>query len=876
MLFENNLEKLYPKRALEDLGLYRKQCRICKRFFWTFDKNRDICGDHENYSFIGNPVGKRLSYREVWEDFSRYMESKGYVPVKRYPVVARWRDDLDFVIASIADFQPWVTNGYIDPPAKKLVIPQFCLRFNDIENVGLTGRHYTGFVMIGQHAFVKPEEYDKDSYFLDLYSWFEKNRFPMEEFLFHEDKWEGGGNGGTSIEFFIRGLEVANQVYMQYKIIDGNWIELEKLKVLDMGMGQERIAWITNGTPTSYDVVFKNSLEFLRNEITNKFKDVDLDVLYKISKYSSQYDFTEKTIEDFNSYIKNILGKDFRREIELMRATYSILDHFRTLYIAISDGALPSNIGGNYNLRLIARRMFYFILKYFENSNVNSFLEKLILRLLEDWYEPELKNNIKEILEILNYELEKYIEVRKNAEKKLSSIKNLDSEAIFKLYTTEGITLEIIRDFFPDIKIDKKFYELLNKHKDISKGEKKKKELNLDLKNFKETYKAFYESWKKYYEIGKYIGKVENYLVFDKTVFYPTKGGQIHDTGYIFNLSEIRKFSKNIINQLDFPYYVKEVLINYLDGDLLDLELFNKYYSRVIDVIEVEKVILHKVDKELEIKENDEILQIIDKDRRYRIARHHTATHVLTGVLRSIYGKHIWQAGAEKDENEGRLDITHYKVPTYEEIIKIERLANEIVLKGLNIKKYYLTRNEAEKRYGFTIYQGGFIPETILRIVEIEDFDVEACSGTHLDNTLEIGLIKILSVEKIADGIIRFRFVSGDRIIEEFERREIVLNNIREKYKVGFEDIIKFMEKNLEEKEEYYKKINTLIEDYILSLIKDGKITGKINLKINDVLKYLIKHKNKIDYVELECIDGIISSEPIGKKVDKFYIKFLE
>jgi len=864
---QSNYEKLYPKKALESLGLIRRKCKICGKYFWTSDKNREVCGDHENYGFINNPVGKKLSYKEVWENFSKYLSKRGYAIINRYPVVARWRDDIDFVIASIADFQPWVVEGYTEPPSKKLTVPQFCLRFNDVRNVGLTGRHYTGFVMIGQHAFVKPEEYDINQYFLDLYYWFEDNNFPMNEFLFHEDKWEGGGNGGTSIEFFIRGLEVANQVYMQYKIVNNEWIELSKLKVLDMGMGQERVTWITNGTSTSYDIVFPNTIKFL---LDNTKYEIDIDLLSKISMYSSLFDFEKNDIKSFEEFLKE-KGIDPKNNIEIMRAIYSISDHIRSLYIAISDGALPSNIGGNYNLRLVARRMFYFIDKYFEINDIEDFLRKLLIKISEDWYEEKLRENINEIIDILKYEYEKYVEVKKNAQKILNNLKNVNTKKIFELYTSYGISLEIIEDINPNIKINREeLNKLIEEHKEKSKKIRKEEKLNLNI-NYPETYKSFYESWKKYYDIGKLIGIENEYLIFDKTVFYPTKGGQVNDTGYIFNLDEIKDYSREILDNYDFPYYVKEILKDYLNGK--KVEGFENYYAKVIDVIEYEKIILHKIDRKINWNENSNILQIIDKDRRYRISRHHTATHLLTSVLRKMYGNHIWQAGAEKNEYEGKLDVTHYKVPSYNEIKLIERELNKIVLEGRKINKFYLLRNEAEERYGFIIYQGGFIPETKLRIVEIENTDVEACSGTHLDNTLEIGLVKIKSVEKIADGLIRFRFVAGDRVIEEFENYEEKILDIKSKYNVDINNLNNYIEKINREREEYNKKLNIILEEYIKNNIKDGKLYLETSLYISDIIKYVLKYKDLIKDINLKCRDGIINLKEGEKKVDKFYIK---
>ena len=855
-------EKHFPVKSLTKLGLIRKKCKICGKFFWTFDEKREFCGEHDGYSFILNPVGKKLSYYDVWLEFSKYMKNKGYIELNRYPVVARWRDDLDFVIASITVFQPWVTEGFIDPPSKKLIIPQVCLRFTDVENVGLTGRHFTSFVMIGQHAFVKPDEFNINEYFEELLGFFtDAIKIPMEEFIFHEDKWSGGGNGGTSIEFFVRGLEIANQVYMQYKVINDEWVEMNNLKVLDMGMGMERIAWLTNGTITAYDIVFPNTIKFLLNNLK---EEIDLDTLNKIYAYASQFE----DINEFKKFILNKFGKDYSKEIDVMKAIYAISDHLRTLYIAISDGALPSNIGGNYNLRFILRRVFLYLDKYFDNISIKEILEKVA----EDWYEKNLKENIEEIIDIFEYEREKYSEVKKKAEKLIKKLDNIDGKKLFELYTSEGISPEIIKEYKEDFIIPKEFYSLLEEHKKKSKKIQKEREIYIDVSKYPETYKAFYESWRKYYDIGKLLGIEKEFVILDRSIFYPTKGGQINDTGWIFNIDKLKEFNINILEKVNFPDYVKNELGKYLIGNKSDLNEFEKCYAKVIDVIEYKRIILIKVDRSINWEINSNILQIIDKERRYKISRHHTATHILTAVLRKIYGKHIWQAGAEKDEFEGRLDITHYKVPSLEEIKIIEKEANRIVLEGRKINKFYLRRDEAERKYGFIIYQGGYIPEINLRLIEIEGVDIEACSGTHLDNTLEIGLIKIIGVEKIADGIIRFKFIAGDRIIEEFEKIEEKLKDIKSKYKIDLDNLNNYIERINNEREEINKKYNDLLESFIRENIKNGKIYGKINASVNDVLKFVLKYKNSIEEIELECKDGKISSKEGDKKVDKFYI----
>src|SRR3989338_10938647 len=229
LIAQKNPEKHYPVKTLKELGFERKQCKNCKMFFWTTE-NQDHCGDPScsgGFRFIGNsPAKNQLTYIEVWKKFSKIFSDFGYTPIDRYPVVSRWNPTTDFTIASIAAFQPYVVTGEVNPPANPLVIPQFCLRFGDIDNVGITG-HNVGFVMMGQHAFVDPKEYDREKYFTEIYYWIKNGLgIPKNELTFHEDAWAGGGNFGSCLEFFSRGLEIGNQVYMEYEQTESSYKEL--------------------------------------------------------------------------------------------------------------------------------------------------------------------------------------------------------------------------------------------------------------------------------------------------------------------------------------------------------------------------------------------------------------------------------------------------------------------------------------------------------------------------------------------------------------------------------------------------------------------------------------------------------------------------
>jgi len=256
-------------------GFIRKKCSSCGANYWTLDKNSKLCGDKPcvEFSFIGNPLGKKVfSLTEIRESFLRFFEKNGHLRLyypetgERCPVVARWRTDIYLTIASIADFQPHVTSGEVPPPANPLVISQPCIRLNDLEQVGVSGRHLTMFEMMGHHAFNKniDEVYFKDEtvrlcndYFVNIIG------IPKKEINYKEQLWYGGGNAGPCLEVLVSGLEIATLVFMNMKEDKNGKFEIEgksyspnPLNIVDTGYGLERIAWLTQGTKTVYDTSF--------------------------------------------------------------------------------------------------------------------------------------------------------------------------------------------------------------------------------------------------------------------------------------------------------------------------------------------------------------------------------------------------------------------------------------------------------------------------------------------------------------------------------------------------------------------------------------------------------------------------------------------
>jgi alanyl-tRNA synthetase len=800
VIASKNPDKYYPTKVLKKLGFKRGKCKKCGKYYWSVHK-RKVCGDsvcEGGYSFFErNPAKKKLDYIGVWNSFAKIFKKRGYTAIDRYPVAARWRKDTDFVQASIYDFQPYVVSGEVDPPANPLVVPQFCLRFNDIDNVGITGSHNTGFVMIGQHAFDSKEKWDMDKYFRDIHAWLEEGLgLPKKEIIYHEDAWAGGGNFGPCIEFFSRGLEIGNQVYIMYEQTSKGRKELQ-LKVLDMGMGHERSAWFTQGKATSYETTFPTVIAKLK-KIT-KIK-VDDKIMKKFLPYSSLLNVDEvDDVEKIWKFIAKKINVDINKlkdQVLTLAALYSVAEHSRSLLVALTDGVLPSNVGGGYNLRMLYRRAQNFIDKYNWQIKIPEVCE---------WHAdylkplfPELSKNLKEVKKILDVEKRKYYETKQRNKQIISQLKNVDKNKLLELYDSHGINPEEVKKEFAKhnktIKIPDNFYALVaERHEKKEQKTQTKKEVKLNLKNIPATDALYFDHYDLVGFKAKILKIIKNNIILDRTAFYPTSGGQVHDTGYLGK-------------------------------------------SKVINIFKQGNVIVHVVDK-VTFKANQTIIGKIDFDRREQLAQHHTATHLLTGASKRILGKHVWQAGAAKTTDKSRLDITHYDNLTEEEIKKTEDMANKIVKENRPIIKSFMPRDQAEKRYGFSLYQGGAVPGKQLRIVEIEGFDVEACGGTHLNVTSEVGLIKILRTSKVQDGIIRIEFVAGNAAVKEGEKEKIILK-----------EIAKLLECNIDQipgraKELFSKwKLARKKKLTIFNLESTERYKGEILLKTAEILRTQPEH----------------------------------
>ncbi len=791
--FSSEPDRYYKVSLFENEGFKRKSCSKCKRYFWTLDDNRTVCPDHleNSYSFIGDPpTKKRFDYTQAWKEVESFFVSNGHKSVSRYPVVCRWRDDLYFTIASIVDFQRVMGSKVVfEFPANPLIVPQTCLRFKDIENVGVTGRHFSSFCMIGQHSIPNSQGYWKDRCVeLDFRLLTDKFGINKQEIVFVEDVWAGGGSFGSSLEYFVRGLELGNAVFTEFQGDLENYTTLDQ-KIIDMGAGLERFAWITMGTPTAYDCCFGPITKYMTEKIG---LDANADA---ISRYFRAIAKTLSESDDLSIARKNaasLAGIDsvkMDKTIAPLEGIYLIADHLRTLVFAISDGALPSNVGGGYNLRMILRRTLATMDRFGWNFDLNDLIDLHVDYLKSTYHELERTRN--DVKTIIGVEKERYKESRVRMTNIANTLrtqnKKLTVDDLIRLYESDGITPDFLKETQIISEIPSTFYEKLS---DLHQSEKTEKTIQLNLDKIPDTNLLYYKEDPHEFEAKVLKVMDGKYVVLDRTSFYPRGGGQEPDHGKIGNYD-------------------------------------------VIDVTKHGNVVVHET-KGGSPAEGDTMRCKIDETRRYGITRHHTSTHVVNASSRNILGSWIWQHSAFKEQDYGRLDITHHSNLTEEEITKIEDFANLAIRKDLPILINEFERGDAEQKYGFRIYQGGVVPVKLVRIVNIDGLDVEACGGTHVNKTGELGLIKITKSERIQDGVVRLEFVSGEAAIKYTQNQDKKISQIVKSLGSSKEKVLESFEHVVKDGEDAKKKIKQIIkrtaESSARSAIAQAKSLGSVKL----------------------------------------------
>jgi len=757
--FQKNPEKHWKVKLFDEMGFRRRQCKSCGKFFWSM-KEQETCNDGtcRTYDFIGKPLTKKpLNYFETSKVIQKFFVDRNHALLKRYPTVCRWYP-LYFTIAGIVNFYRVDENGNLDWefPANPSFLIQPCLRFNDIPNVGLNSKSFTCFGMVQQTSlFDGKKGYWKDKCIeLDFELLTKVFGIKPEEINFIEDAWIGYGAFGSSLEYHVQGIELGNAVFTEFAGTLANYREM-KNKIIDMGAGHERFAWITQGTPTSYDAVFGPVIEKIKKNCGIKY---DKNFFLKYAKISGRVNLDEYSdLKIVLSKVAKQLGvspEQLEKNIQPLQALYSIADHTKALVFAIADGGLPSNVAGGYNLRVILRRALSFIDKFGWNLKIGDVADWHIDYLKKAF--PELDEHRDEINAILKVEENRYKNTKERTFRIVQSFtgRKPTEEELITLYDSEGITPEQL-----EVEAPSDFYARVTERHLIEKPEEEK--IVLGVSALPKTKILYYDDVLNFK--AKVLKVSGNFVVLNQTAFYPTSGGQEHDTGFISN-------------------------------------------CRVIDVIKLHSVIVHQLEY-CNLKEGQSVDCQVDKKRREILERHHDAIHFISGATRKVLGSHIHQHGAEKTEDKARIDLTHYEALTEEQEEKIEDLANSIVEKGLAINKFVMDRGEAERKYGFGIYAGGYIPSKELRIIEIKGHDVEACGGLHGDNTKDVGFITILKTKRIADGLLRIEIKAGDIALDYLKEREKILKEVAKKLNVKEEKVTEAVERLFNEWKQKRKEL---------------------------------------------------------------------
>jgi len=724
--FSAESDKYYRIALFDELGFVRKRC-TCGKWFWTLNPEQTKCPDPPctPYSFIGQRIGKfRKGYVETWRAIERFFVKNGHAAIPSYPTVCRWFPGLYFTIASIVAFQRSVGGEPVfEFPENPLIIPQVCLRFNDIPNVGVSGRHHTSFIMIGQHSLYDPAKktgYWKDRCVeLDWQLLTKVFGIPANEISFLEDVWIGPSAFGYSLEYFVRGLELGNCVFTEFIGTPEQFRVMDK-KVIDMGAGHERFVWLLSGKPTSYDAAFGPVMEKLKGKI-----EYDQNLFAKYAALSGSLNIDDvgdlaKAKNDI-AWQLGVAPTKLTSATEQLEAAYAIADHAKTLLYAITDGQLPSNVGGGYNLRVVLRRALGFIDRFkldIDLADVCAEHAKYLHTL-----NPRLKASLGELREILGIESERFSDTKTRTSRIVESLlergAKLDAAKVGELYESQGVTPELIAEVAAakglNVELPSDAYvRMTERHM----GEHAEERTKINVRGLSATRLLFYDD-QNLREFDAKVLKIidEKWVVLDRSAFYGRSGGQEPDHGT-------------------------------LSG------------CKVYDIEKIGDVLLHGIENPT-FAEGDVVHGIVDWQRRTQISIHHTATHVVNAAARRVLGKHIWQHSAFKDVDRARLDVTHYAALSSEQIAAIEYEANKIVRSKKKLKRSVEPRTEAESNHGFSIYQGGAVPQAELRIVEIPGVDTEACGGIHTDSTADIGEILILGTERVQDGVVRITFAAG-------------------------------------------------------------------------------------------------------------------
>jgi alanyl-tRNA synthetase len=830
------LEDEYQLEYFFNNGFERKICSKCGSAYWTRDPDRITCGDApcDPYSFIGSPVfTKQYDLSQMREKFLSFFEGHNHTRVDRYPVIARWRDDIYLTIASIADFQPFVTSGMVPPPANPLTISQPCIRLPDLDSVGRSGRHLTNFEMMAHHAFNNPKKeiYWKNETVEYCDALLNDLGTDPNAVTYKEEPWAGGGNAGPCVEVLVAGLEVATLVFMDLQqkkggdiMIKGDsYVKMDNY-IVDTGYGLERFVWASKGSPTIYDAVFPEIVSELMDlaGVEHRLDDPEYaNILAKNAKLAGLMDITgQANLMELRKKVAAEIGipvEELQAIMEPVERVYAIADHSRCLAFMFGDGIIPSNVKAGYLARLVLRRT----LRLMAEAGMNVALSDIVTMQINNLPEyPEFSERLETIVEILDREEDKYADtlergrrlVAKSARHYMDKGKEFPLDEIIQMYDTHGISPEITADVAEEIglRIDlpDTFYSLVAESHSKAEDKGEVEQVIPGIENLPDTEKSYYYQPGELEFQAKVVAVIEGNIILDRTRFYPEGGGQPHDHG--------------VITKGNTTYQVVDVQIE-------------------------QGVILHTViEDSIDLEPGDIVDGAVDRKRRLAHMRHHTATHVVNDAAKKVLGNHIWQAGSQNSAERARLDLSHFKRITNEELKEIELIANETVMANIPVEITWMDRTEAEQKFGFVLYQGGVPPGKEIRVIRVGD-DVEACGGTHVSNTGLIGPIKILKTERIQDGVERLEYAAGEAAVKRWQELDDLLRLSADELKVAPEHLPETSGRFFNEWKEFKKEITRLKENLAESYSSNLRENAEI---INGIAVVKLKYSG-VDFEEL-------------------------
>ncbi len=781
---------------------------------------------------------KNMGLHEIRHEFLKFFEGKDHLIMESFPLVPKNDKSLLLINAGMAPLKPYFTGEKI-PPKKRATTCQKCIRTGDIENVGKTDRHATFFEMLGNFSFgdyFKKEAIEWAWEFLT-----EKMEIPREKLwvsiylddeeafeiwnkvigldeerivrLGKEDNfWElEVGPCGPCSEIYVdrgekygcgkstckpgcecdRFIEVWNLVFTQYdKDKNGNYHPLEHPNI-DTGMGLERIATIMEGAENIFEV----------GEIRKILK-----------------------------YVEKISGKTYGVDAKTDASIRVITDHTRAMTFLVSDGVLPSNEGRGYVLRrLIRRASRHGKLLGIEGTFLNSIVEKFI----ESWgvEYPELKEREEQIKKVIRAEEEKFQETIHQGlnilEEYIEDMINnrgkcLSGEKAFKLYDTYGFPLDLTREILEEkgLTVDESEF---NAHmEEQRKRARKAREGFSDFgwengssiglnKNYETIFKGYENvEWETevigLYFDGEIVDRIdegeEGVVLLKETPFYAESGGQVGDTGYIQN--------ENFV------------------GKVVDTKKIND--QTIIHFIKVKKG---------SIKNGDTVVSIVDRKRRSDIKRNHSATHLLHRALKDVLGDHVNQAGSIVLPNRLRFDFTHYEAIRDDQLKEVERIVNERILDSLEVKTIETSLKESQEMGVIGLFEDKYKDQ--VRVVQMGDYSMELCGGTHVDNTSNIGLFKIISESSIASGVRRIEAITGEASYDYLNELERSVDKVSNILKTNKKDLIERAYNVVEELKDKEKEIELLKSKMALS-IADEILKAKVNINGIDLITYKVEN----------------------------------